>query len=215
MRTKPIGDLLEVPKRQCRLKKGDVKNTKVEDREKERVLVTNREGLQDQQKRAKEDDIVDDEEDNVNDPGDGFSGLDVAGRVALGIARMSPVRRMVRELIVRYPLLLGTGIGRIEARLADFIHLMQMSVPVRTDAGTRVHTEVGRVLRWDAFIQVLRRSDDMHVKWVERAEVDIQAAVNKAMQERTAAAEVREDSKIHKNGGKTKAKVAVKKRRMR
>ena len=114
----------------------------------------------------------------------GFDGLDAAGRAAVKVARRSPVRRMVREMLVRYPLAVGTRLDRIEKRLADFLSLVEMSIPVRTSP-EGLHTEVGRALRWDAFVQVLRRPDDAHLRWRDRAYVDVQAAIR--LSERAAA----------------------------
>ena len=118
----------------------------------------------------------------VFDVVEGFKGLDARGRVAVGVARKSPVRRLVREMVVRYPLILGTSLNRIEARLTDFLKLVDMSAPIRSLKG--VHTEVGRGLRWDAFLQVLRRSDAAHERWVDQAYVDVQAALRREKEAR-------------------------------
>jgi len=106
-----------------------------------------------------------------------FKGLDGRGRVSVSVARTSPIRRMLREAIVRYPLILGTGLERTESRLSDFVRLVELSAPVRCVDG--VHTTVGRGLRWDAFVQVLRRPEDAHLRWRDAAVVDVETAKRK------------------------------------
>ncbi len=98
------------------------------------------------------------------------------GRVAVFARRMHPIRRMVREAVIRYPLILGTALDRLEARMSDFLRLVHISMPVRGD-GNDGHTAIGKSLRWDAFIQILRRSDSDHDRWLK----DIEALIDNAI----------------------------------
>jgi hypothetical protein len=62
----------------------------------------------------------------------------------------------------------------MESRLSDFVRLVELSAPVRCVDG--VHTAVGRSLRFDSFVQVLRRPEDAHLRWRNAAVVDVERA---------------------------------------
>jgi len=68
---------------------------------------------------------------------------------ALTARRNDNVRSMVRELVVRYPLILGTAMTRISERM---------------DAADRAEVE------WSSYLAVLRRSPDAHRKWMQTIE---------------------------------------------
>lgn len=68
---------------------------------------------------------------------------------ALTARRNDNVRSLVRELVVRYPLILGTAMPRITERM---------------DAADRAAVE------WSSYLAVLRRSPDAHSKWMEAIE---------------------------------------------
>ena len=55
---------------------------------------------------------------------------------------------MVREVVIKYPLILGTAIEKIDGRLAA---LQAASAP------------------WEEFITVLRRSEDKHERWMQKS----------------------------------------------
>jgi hypothetical protein len=57
------------------------------------------------------------------------------------------VRRLVRDLVLRYPLLLGTGLERVEERFA---------------------CAAASGADWDSYLTILRRSPTKHAKWVEK-----------------------------------------------
>ena len=101
--------------------------------------------------------------------------LDVHSRLAMNAVRRSPIRRMVREIIIRYPLILGTSLDRIENRLNDFLDLFEASVDVRSNIEGK-HTSVGKTIRFDNFVQVLRRTDDAHERWLASCHRDVRAA---------------------------------------
>jgi hypothetical protein len=71
---------------------------------------------------------------------------------ALTARRNDNVRSLVRELVVRYPLILGTAMPRIAERM---------------DAADRAAVE------WSSYLAVLRRSPDAHSKWMETIEADL------------------------------------------
>lgn len=71
---------------------------------------------------------------------------------ALTARRNDNVRSLVRELVVRYPLILGTAMSRIVERM---------------DAADRAAVD------WSSYLAVLRRSPDAHSKWMETIEADL------------------------------------------
>ena len=64
--------------------------------------------------------------------------------------RANPVRTMVREIIIRYPHILGTSLALVSERFAS--------------------AEAAGV-EWSAYLTVLRRSSEKHVQWLEKISV--------------------------------------------
>jgi hypothetical protein len=71
-------------------------------------------------------------------------GTTSSGQQALKEYRDHPVRRLVRDLVLRYPLLLGTSLERMEDRFA---------------------CAAASGVDWDAYLTILRRSSAKHVEW--------------------------------------------------
>ena len=59
----------------------------------------------------------------------------------------NPIRSMVRSIVIRYPLILGTSLERISNRI-------------------QVMNEYGA--EWSQLLTILRRSDAAHDKWIQK-----------------------------------------------
>jgi len=66
-------------------------------------------------------------------------------RFALRQARFDEVRRLVRAVVLKHPLILGTALEKIQDRLSD---LMKVNAD------------------WSDFVTILRRSEEKHQCWV-------------------------------------------------
>ncbi len=126
----------------------------------------------------------DNNEENPKEDGALLEAMLLGGKpaqAAIYQRRKDPLRRMLREVIIRYPLMLGTAMTRIEERLEDFVQLIETSGPVRTTNGT--HSSIGKALRWDGVVQVLRRGVDAHIRWRDVAMFDVTVAIEKLEKE--------------------------------
>ena len=70
---------------------------------------------------------------------------------AISQARTIKVRQMVREAVLKYPLIFGTSIERIDTRLNDLISTQSS---------------------WEKFIPILRRSEEKQLEWLSKFDKD-------------------------------------------
>jgi hypothetical protein len=66
--------------------------------------------------------------------------------------RNNVIRRMLRELILKYPLILGTNMGKIKSRLQQ----------VKKDS------RLLELISWNDVVYIIRRNDDEFKKWSEK-----------------------------------------------
>jgi hypothetical protein len=101
--------------------------------------------------------------------------------------RAHPVRRLVRDLVLKYPLVLGTSMNRISERLEAMqtwqypgaLQRRPMNVSDEESERRRWWTEMEEVVdddvidRWSTdFLTILRRSESAHSKWLRLQEAE-------------------------------------------